>query len=303
MIRDNLLSYGDFVVIKACIQKQLFNVCVLTIFCMFLTHGFVDTLFFSKNLMLLFSTLVALIIDKKYNSGVVINMLSKEKKNNLNTSKNKDVKLEVVIIRLKNKKIYLFFKRFFDILLSFLGLVILSWLFLIIAILVKVTSKGPIIYSSIRVGKNGKEFKFYKFRSMKVNADKELDDLLKYNETNGITFKMKNDPRITKFGKFLRKTSLDELPQLFNILNGSMSIVGPRPALPREVALYNDYQRQRLLVKQGLTCIWQCSGRSNTTFDEQVNMDLNYINKRGFFFDIWIIIKTVFAVLFHKGAE
>lgn len=204
---------------------------------------------------------------------------------------------------LKNKKIYEFFKRLGDILGSFVLIILLSWLLIILALLVKLTSKGPIIYTSERVGKNGKLFKFYKFRSMRVGADKELEQLLAQNETGGITFKMKDDPRITKFGKFLRKTSLDELPQLFNILNGSMSFVGPRPAIPREVEQYNDYQRQRLLVKQGLTCIWQCSGRSNTTFDEQINMDLEYINKRGFFFDIWLMIKTFFAVLFGKGAE
>ena len=165
------------------------------------------------------------------------------------------------------------------------------------------TSKGPVFFKDKRIGKGGKDIVVYKFRSMRVNADKELDELLAKNETGGITFKMKDDPRITKFGKFLRKTSLDELPQLFNILNGSMSFVGPRPAIPREVEQYNDYQRQRLLVKQGLTCIWQCSGRSNTTFDEQIEMDLDYIEKRGFFFDIWLMIKTFFAVIFGKGAE
>lgn len=206
-------------------------------------------------------------------------------------------------VNIKKKRIYSFFKRVVDILASFILIVLLSWLYLILAILVKCTSKGPIIYTSQRVGKNGKLFKFYKFRSMHVGAEKELDSLLSQNETGGITFKMKDDPRITKFGKFLRKTSLDELPQLFNILNGSMSFVGPRPALPREVEQYNDYQKQRLLVKQGLTCIWQCSGRSNTTFDEQIEMDLEYIEKRGFFFDIWIMIKTFFAVIFGKGAE
>ncbi|MBE6137256.1 MAG: sugar transferase [Erysipelotrichaceae bacterium] len=210
---------------------------------------------------------------------------------------------EPIIIKYRKKPIYAILKRLMDFFCSLLGLILLSWLMLIIAILVKCTSKGPVFYVSQRVGKNGKLFKFYKFRSMRVGADKELDDLLKYNETQGITFKMKDDPRITKFGKFLRKTSLDELPQLWNILNGSMSIVGPRPATPREVEQYNDYQRQRLMVKQGLTCIWQCSGRSNTTFDEQVDMDLKYINKRGFFYDIWLIIKTFFAVLFGKGAE
>ena len=211
--------------------------------------------------------------------------------------------IEEIKVTLKNKRIYEFFKRLEDILGSFLLIILLSWLLLILAILVKITSKGPVIYTSERVGKGGKLFKFYKFRSMRVGADKELEQLLAQNETGGITFKMKDDPRITKFGKFLRKTSLDELPQLFNILNGSMSFVGPRPAIPREVEQYNDYQRQRLFVKQGLTCIWQCSGRSNTTFDEQINMDLEYINKRGFFFDIWLMIKTFFAVLFGKGAE
>ena len=206
-------------------------------------------------------------------------------------------------IVLKKKPIYSFLKRFGDILGSLLIIILFSWLYLILAILVKCTSKGPIIYKSQRVGKDGKLFTFYKFRSMRVGADQELDSLLDQNETGGITFKIKNDPRITKFGKFLRKTSLDELPQIFNILNGSMSFVGPRPALPREVEQYNDYQRQRLLVKQGLTCIWQCSGRSNTTFDEQIEMDLEYIKKRGFFFDIWLMIKTFFAVITGKGAE
>ena len=206
-------------------------------------------------------------------------------------------------IVLKKKPIYSFLKRFGDILGSLLIIILFSWLYLILALLVKCTSKGPIIYKSQRVGKDGKLFTFYKFRSMRVGADQELDSLLDQNETGGITFKIKNDPRITKFGKFLRKTSLDELPQVFNILNGSMSFVGPRPALPREVEQYNDYQRQRLLVKQGLTCIWQCSGRSDTTFDEQIEMDLEYINKRGFWFDIWLMIKTFFAVITGKGAE
>ncbi len=203
----------------------------------------------------------------------------------------------------KKKPIYEFVKRCGDILGSLILIIVSCWLFIILGILVKLTSKGPMIYKSQRVGKNGKLFTFYKFRSMRVGAEQELDSLLDKNETGGITFKIKDDPRITKFGKFLRKTSLDELPQLFNILNGSMSFVGPRPAIPREVEQYNDYQKQRLLVKQGLTCIWQCSGRSNTTFDEQIEMDLEYIKKRGFFFDIWIMIKTFFAVIFGKGAE
>ena len=206
-------------------------------------------------------------------------------------------------IIIKKKPIYTFIKRFGDIICSLLIIILFSWLYLILAILVKCTSRGPVIYKSQRVGKNGKLFTFYKFRSMRVGAEQELDSLLDKNETGGITFKIKDDPRITKFGKFLRKTSLDELPQMFNILNGTMSFVGPRPALPREVEQYNDYQKQRLLVKQGLTCIWQCSGRSNTSFDEQIEIDLEYIKKRGFFFDIWLMIKTFFAVIFGKGAE
>lgn len=211
--------------------------------------------------------------------------------------------IENIKVKFKKKYIYEFIKRFFDIIIALIAIILLAIPMAIIALIVKCSSKGPAIYKSTRVGKNGKKFKFYKFRSMRQGADQELDELLKYNKTQGITFKMDNDPRITKFGKFLRKTSLDELPQLFNVLFGSMTIVGPRPALPREVEQYNNYQRQRLLVKQGLTCIWQCSGRSNTTFDEQVDMDLRYINKRNIFLDIWIIIKTFFAVLFHKGAE
>ena len=206
-------------------------------------------------------------------------------------------------IIIKKKPIYTFIKRFGDIIGSLLIIILFSRLYLILAILVKCTSRGPVIYKSQRVGKNGKLFTFYKFRSMRVGAEQELDSLLDKNETGGITFKIKDDPRITKFGKFLRKTSLDELPQMFNILNGTMSFVGPRPALPREVEQYNDYQKQRLLVKQGLTCIWQCSGRSNNTFDEQIEMDLEYIKKRWFFFDIWLMIKTFFAVIFGKGAE
>lgn len=210
--------------------------------------------------------------------------------------------VELIEVKFKKKPIYLFLKRSGDLLGSFLGIVLLSWLFIILAILIKCTSKGPVFYVSERLGKNAKPFKIYKFRSMRVGADKEVAELLDKSEREG-TFKMKNDPRITKFGKFLRKTSLDELPQLFNIFNGTMSIVGPRPVVQREYDIMDDYQRQRFLVKQGLTCIWQCSGRANTSFKEQMLLDLEYVNKRGFWFDIWLIVKTVPAVLFGKGAE
>ncbi len=205
---------------------------------------------------------------------------------------------------IKKKPIYYFFKRMFDILASGLALIIFSWLFLLIGILVKCTSKGPIIYASDRVGKNGKVFRFYKFRSMKVDADKELESLLKYNQTDGITFKMKDDPRVTKFGKFIRKTSLDELPQLWNIFKGDMSLVGPRPCTTREYSLYSEKDKLRLLVPQGLTGYWQIHGRSNTTFDEMVNLDLKYIcERRGFFYDLWLIIRTPFKLFGHGAAE
>ncbi len=217
----------------------------------------------------------------------------------------KKYEVRAITIDYKEKKIYNFFKRCLDILASIISLVVLSPLFLIISVMIKLTSKGPVIYTSIRYGKNGKPFKFYKFRSMYVDADDRLDELIAKDDGNssGIRFKAKDDPRVTKFGKFIRKTSLDELPQLINILNGSMTIVGPRPAIGREIDFYTDEQKQRMLVKQGLTCIWQCSGRSNVSFENQIEMDLTYIKKRGFFYDIYIILKTIPAVLFHKGAQ
>lgn len=205
---------------------------------------------------------------------------------------------------IKKRRIYYFFKKIFDFLASLIAIILLSWLMIILAILVKCTSKGPAIYKSDRIGKNGRVFKFYKFRTMKVNAEAELESLMKYNETGGITFKMKDDPRITKFGKFLRKTSLDELPQLFNILKGDMSFVGPRPCTVREYNLYSDYDKLRLLVPQGLTGYWQIHGRSNTTFETMVNMDIFYIIKRReFFYDIWLIIRTPFKLFGHGAAE
>lgn len=203
----------------------------------------------------------------------------------------------------RKKPVYEFFKRAFDLFGSAVLIVLLSWFMLIIALVIVCTSKGGALYVSDRIGKNGKTFRFYKFRSMRVGAEDELEALLSRNETGGLTFKMKDDPRITKFGRFLRKTSLDELPQLFNVFNGSMSFVGPRPGTPREYAKYEEYQKQRLLVKQGITCIWQCSGRSNTTFDEQIEMDLDYVEQRGLWKDFVLLLKTIPAVLLGKGAE
>ncbi|WP_331677284.1 sugar transferase [Terrisporobacter othiniensis] len=194
--------------------------------------------------------------------------------------------------------IYLFFKRAMDIVGSAIGLILLSPLFILVALAIKVEDpKGKVFFAQKRCGKNNKPFQMYKFRSMVSNAEELLEELMEQNEMDGPVFKIKEDPRITRVGKFIRKTSIDELPQLFNILMGDMSIVGPRPAIPHEVAEYNDYQKQRLLVKPGLTCIWQVSGRNSIGFDEWIDMDLEYIEKRNLWMDIKLIFKTV-RVLF-----
>lgn len=204
----------------------------------------------------------------------------------------------------KKKPVYDFFKRCFDLFVSSIAILVLSPILLIIAIIIKSTSKGPVLYVSQRVGKDGKVFKFYKFRTMVDRADEQLDDLLKDNEVEGgVIFKMKNDPRITKVGKFLRKTSIDELPQLFNVFLGNMTLVGPRPCTVREYEQYNDHHKKRLAVKQGMTCLWQVSGRSNLSFEKQIELDLEYIQKRGFWYDIWLILRTIPAVFRSDGAE
>nr|WP_317853499.1 sugar transferase [Neobacillus sp. Marseille-Q6967] len=197
-----------------------------------------------------------------------------------------------------DRRTYLVGKRLIDIVGALSGIILLSLLFVIVALLIKVEDpKGTIFFSQKRVGRNGKEFKMYKFRSMVSNAEEKLAELLKYNEVSGAMFKMKDDPRITKIGKFIRKTSIDELPQLFNVLKGDMSLVGPRPPLPREVALYSEYDKLRLLVTPGCTGLWQVSGRNSLGFEEMVELDLKYIKLRSLFMDIKIIIKT-FLVLF-----
>lgn len=194
--------------------------------------------------------------------------------------------------------IYLFLKRTIDILGAGVGLIILSPIFILVALAIKIEDpKGKVFFAQERCGKNNKLFKMYKFRSMISNAEELLEALICENEMDGPVFKIKEDPRITRVGRFIRKTSIDELPQLFNILMGDMSIVGPRPAIPHEVAEYNEYQKQRLLVKPGLTCIWQVSGRNSIGFDEWVDMDLEYIEKRNLWMDIKLIFKTV-GVLF-----
>ncbi|WP_394186734.1 sugar transferase [Metabacillus halosaccharovorans] len=199
--------------------------------------------------------------------------------------------------------IYLICKRIIDSTGAILGLILFAFLFLIIAVAIKLEDpKGPVFFSQTRVGKDGTEFKMYKFRSMVSNAEEVLKDLLKYNEVSGAMFKMKDDPRVTKVGKFIRKTSIDELPQLWNVLKGDMSLVGPRPPLPREVSDYTDYDKQRLLVTPGCTGLWQVSGRSNIGFNEMVELDLRYINERSFWFDLKILFKTVVVLLGSKDA-
>lgn len=196
-----------------------------------------------------------------------------------------------------------FIKRLFDIFASLAFLLMLSPLLTFIALLIKLEDRGPIIFAQRRVGKFGKEFKMYKFRSMRVDAEQRLQELLKQNgHATGVTFKMKNDPRITRVGKYLRKYSLDELPQFVNVFKGEMSMVGPRPPVPREVALYTLKDRQRLAVTPGLTCFWQIGGRANIDFPEQVQLDVQYIESQSFWLDLWICIKTIPAVVLGRGA-
>jgi lipopolysaccharide/colanic/teichoic acid biosynthesis glycosyltransferase len=206
-------------------------------------------------------------------------------------------------IEINDSKCYLLTKRVIDILGASCGIILFSFLFIIIGILIKIEDpKGKIFFSQKRVGLNGREFKMYKFRSMVSNAEEKLQELLKYNEVSGAMFKMRDDPRVTKVGKFIRKTSIDELPQLFNVLKGDMSLVGPRPPLPREVEEYTEYDKQRLLVTPGCTGLWQISGRSNLGFSEMVDLDLQYIQNRTLLFDLRIIFKTIFVLLGSKDA-
>ena len=198
----------------------------------------------------------------------------------------------------KESILYSVTKRLIDIVGSLCGIILLSPLFLIVAVLIKLEDpKGKVFFAQERNGKYPKTFKMYKFRSMVHNAEDLLKDLMDRNEQTGPVFKINDDPRITKVGKFIRKTSIDELPQLFNVLKGDMSLVGPRPPIPHEVDQYNSYQMQRLAVKPGLTCIWQVSGRNNIGFDEWVEMDIEYIKTRNLWLDIKLIFKTV-GVLF-----
>ena len=197
----------------------------------------------------------------------------------------------------------LLLKRSFDFMASLIFLLVFSPLFLLIAVLIKLEDDGPIFFPQIRVGRFGREFKMWKFRSMCHNAESKIKDMIEKNQhKEGITFKIKNDPRVTRTGKWLRKFSLDEFPQFFNVLKGDMSLVGPRPSIPREVSRYTLADRRRLSVTPGITCFWQIGGRSEIDFSDQVRLDVHYIQSQSFWLDIKILVQTVPAVLSSKGA-
>lgn len=207
------------------------------------------------------------------------------------------------IVKPNHSIVYKVSKRVFDIVASLVGLILLSPVFLFTAIAIKIDDQGTAFFKQKRNGLNGKVFEMYKFRSMCKDAPQMRAALEEKNELDGPAFKMKNDPRITKVGKFIRKTSIDELPQLLNVLFGSMSVVGPRPLPTYETEQLNEYQRQRLLAKPGLICYWQIRGRSTTTFAEWMEMDFDYINHANFWTDLKLCFEAVPAVLKGEGAE
>lgn len=216
---------------------------------------------------------------------------------------NEKVEGNIGDFKVESKPIYSFFKRTIDICGSVIGLTLLSPIILIVAIAIKLESKGPIIFTQDRIGLSGKTFKMYKLRSMVSNAEELKEKLAEQNEMSGPMFKMKDDPRVTKVGKFIRKTSIDELPQLFNILKGDMSLVGPRPSLPKEVEEFEPWMYERLEVKPGLTCYWQVSGRNNIDFEDWMKLDIQYVRERSFWGDIKLVFKTFFVLFGDKNAH
>ncbi len=205
--------------------------------------------------------------------------------------------------RAPTDEVALLLKRAFDMFSSAIAVLLLSPAFVATAIAVKLDSPGPVFFRQTRVGKNGRPFKMLKFRSMHIDAEARLESLRAQNEASGPVFKMKDDPRVTRVGRFIRRTSIDELPQFLNVLTGEMSIVGPRPPVPAEVKQYQRWQRRRLSVKPGITCTWQVSGRSNISFDQWMKLDLEYIDTWSLWQDIQICFRTVPAVLLSRGAH
>lgn len=216
---------------------------------------------------------------------------------------NNDGDLALGVKAKKSSSLYYFTKRLIDIMGAGFGLILLSPIMLIVTIAIKYESKGSAIFSQIRVGKDSKEFKMYKFRSMVENAEELKKDLVKQNEMSGPMFKMKEDPRVTKVGKFIRRTSIDELPQLVNILKGDMSLVGPRPSLPSEICKLKPWMMERLEVKPGLTCFWQVSGRNDIDFIDWMKLDIKYVREKSILVDLKLIFKTALLLLGDKHAS
>lgn len=215
---------------------------------------------------------------------------------------NTNLNINVELNKEESKIVYKFIKRIIDIIGSLCGIVLLSPIIIIIGILIKIESKGPIFFAQNRIGLNRKEFKMYKLRSMVVNAEEIKEKLKNKNEMSGPMFKIKDDPRITKMGKFIRKTSIDELPQLINVLKGDMSLVGPRPSLLNEVKEFEPWMLKRLEVKPGLTCYWQVMGRNNIDFEQWMKLDVKYVNERSLWLDIKLIFRTFFILFGDENA-
>ena len=211
-------------------------------------------------------------------------------------------KVELDRSKVQGRYVYHFLKRLFDFVASLAAIILLLIPGIVVALLIYFDDRGPVFYSQIRVGKNGRRFRMWKFRSMVVNADKLKEQLQDQNEISGAMFKIKDDPRITNVGKIIRKYSIDELPQLLNVLVGDMSLVGPRPPLPDEVKHYTDYDKQRLLVVSGCTGLWQVTKRNEASFKEMVALDIEYINHSSCWYDLKIIFKTVGVIIHPNGA-
>ncbi len=204
--------------------------------------------------------------------------------------------------QVRRSKAYDFVKRAFDLVVALFGLILLLPIIPVIAVMIKLDTSGPVFFRQDRVGKDGRKFEFYKFRSMHEDADQRKKDLEALNEQDGPVFKVQLDPRITSVGKFLRRSSLDEIPQIFNVVKGDMTIVGPRPPIPSEVERYQPWHWKRLEVTPGITCLWQISGRSHLSFNEWMRLDMEYLKHRSFMTDLLIFLKTIPAVIARKGA-
>jgi lipopolysaccharide/colanic/teichoic acid biosynthesis glycosyltransferase len=212
------------------------------------------------------------------------------------------VSAEKGVIPVEEPRFYRSLKRLLDVTAAVAGLVLIAPVLPFIVVLIKLETHGPILFRQRRVGRWGRIFTCYKFRSMEACAEERKCELQHLNEATGAAFKIKNDPRITGVGRFLRRSSLDEFPQLLNVLRGEMSIVGPRPQIPEEVQQYTPHQALRLLAKPGLTCLWQISGRSHIDFEEWMSLDLDYVRQRSLPLDLWILYRTLPAVMMRRGA-